>query len=543
MEVRKRKLKWPPYVLAAIKSGPIPERSNWRDLPPSRWTRGQRICGFIEHYLRLPDGSHVGKPFKLIPADEAFILAVYDNPAGTRKAFNTRARKNNKTTLIAALVLAHVAGPEAIQNSNIYAGAMTKDQAGIVHTIASKMVSQSEELQKIVRSIPSGKRLVGLTRNVEFKAMARDGPAAMGLNGRIVILDEIGSLVTSTHDDFIDAMTSCTGAWDDAIIFAISTQAAGDNMLFSQWLDDAERANDQTIVSHVYTAKKECDLMDEEQWQYSNPGLGISRSKEDLKAQLLEATRIPAKEANARVLLLNQRYSMESLWLAPAIWKENNGEPDFSVFREKGVSIGLDLSQKHDLTVATICAMDDTEQIHCYPFAFTPKTGLDSRERLHRNPYRAWVNSGDLIAVDSAVVDYDWVCEYLRIKLSEMQIVVKHVHFDRWRINEFLNSARRKGFALDAEWSEVGQGYQSMTVRVEAMETALLQRRIRHGSHPIFNLGAAAAIKVQDPSGNSKLDKAKSSNKIDGIVSMVMAIYPYVAIEEKPEFNVIDAFG
>lgn len=525
---------WPDYVLRSIKSGPLPARTNWRDEPQDTWTRGQRMCGFIERYLRLPDGKNVGKPFMLMPADECFILAVYDNPHGTKKAYNSRARKNSKTTLISALVLGHLVGPERVKNSSIYSGAMTKEQAGIVASTAAKMVQQSEMLQKLVRIVPSSKRLVGLSASTEFKSMARDGPAAMGLNGKVVILDEVGS-IESEQDDFVDAMTSCTGAWDDAIIFAISTSAASDSALYSRWLDDAERANDPTIVSHVYKADEDCDLLDEKQWQYANPGLHISRSYEDLKSQLIEASRLPSKEANARVLLLNQRVQMNHAWLAPSVWKANGKPYDMNVFRRFGVSIGLDLSRVDDLCCACISAKDpDTEEIHVKLYSFSPLDGIELRSMKHRVPFDRWAKEGHIYAPPGKTLDYDMVAQWLKIELEREEIEVNEINFDRWGSAAFFAACDRQGFAMTARRNEVGQGYVSISPRIAAAETVLLKEKLRHGNNqPVLNMGAASCVVITDPALNRKLDRMKSSQKIDGIISMLMSIYSAAASVEQ----------
>lgn len=113
-------------------------------------TRGEKVAAFIEKYCKVPSGDSIGKPLKLQPFQRKFILDVYDNPYGTRRAYLSIARKNGKTALIAAIVLAHVAGPEAVRNSQIVSGAQSRDQAGIVFDLASKMVNLSPELRYVV---------------------------------------------------------------------------------------------------------------------------------------------------------------------------------------------------------------------------------------------------------------------------------------------------------------------------------------------------------------------------------------------------------
>ena len=73
-------------------------------------TRGEKVCAFIEKYLSVPEGAQVGKPIKLADFQRRFILEIYDNPVGTRRAYLAIARKNGKSALIACLLLAHLAG-------------------------------------------------------------------------------------------------------------------------------------------------------------------------------------------------------------------------------------------------------------------------------------------------------------------------------------------------------------------------------------------------------------------------------------------------
>lgn len=247
-------------------------------------TRGEKVIRFIETFCLTPEGEHVGKPMVLAPFQKKFILDIYDNPAGTRRAYLSIARKNGKTALIAGILLAHLIGPEAKLNSQIVSGAQSRDQASLVFSLAAKMVQLSPTLSGNVRIVPSGKRLIGLPYNVEYRALAADGTTAHGLSPVLAILDEVGQ-VRGSQNDFVDAITTAQGAHKSPLLIAISTQAASDADLFSQWLDDAKQSSDPKIVSHVYAAPEGADVMDQQAWKDANPALGIFRSLDDLEEQ------------------------------------------------------------------------------------------------------------------------------------------------------------------------------------------------------------------------------------------------------------------
>jgi phage terminase large subunit-like protein len=81
-----------------------------------------------------------------------------------------------------------------------------------------------------------------------------------------------------------------------------------------------------------------------------------------------------------------------------------------------------------------------------------------------------------------------------------------------------------------------------MSPRLESFESAALEHKLRHGAHPLLTMAAANAIRVKDPAGSSKLDKAKSSQRIDPLIAAVMAVYP-VTEGEVDAFDVAAVIG
>ena len=76
------------------------------------WTLGEKVCQFIERHCLIPEGSKVGDPIKPLDFQRKFVLDVFVNPVRTSRANLSVARKNGKSALIAAIVLAHLVGPD-----------------------------------------------------------------------------------------------------------------------------------------------------------------------------------------------------------------------------------------------------------------------------------------------------------------------------------------------------------------------------------------------------------------------------------------------
>lgn len=496
-------------------------------------TRGERVIAFIGKYCKAPEGEHVGRPIILEPFQKKFILELYDNPHETRRAFLSIGRKNGKTALIAGILLAHICGPEAVLNTQIVSGALSRDQAAVVFGLAVKMIQLSPEMSRITRVIPSSKTIHGLTRNVEFRALSAEGKTAHGLSPVLAILDEVGQ-VRGPQSDFIDAIITAQGAHKSPLLLAISTQAPNDNDLFSIWLDDAKTSNDPRIVSHVYEADKDADLMDEAGWKASNPAIGKFRSLADVKEQAERAARMPSFEPTFRNLVLNQRVEMSSPFVARGVWQSNGGEIEDEAFKLGDVYAGLDLSSKNDLTSLVLIAKYEGLW-HVRPYFWTPKDTVLDRSKRDRAPYNVWVEQGLITALPGVSLNYDDLARDICDIVSDVNI--KSIAYDRWRFDILKAAFERIGVELPVV--PYGQGYQSMSPAVEALETALLNKEVRHGNNAPLTMCIANTRIEQDPSGNRKLNKAKSTGRIDGAVAMAMAfgVAAKEQQEETPEFQ------
>jgi phage terminase large subunit-like protein len=494
-------------------------------------TRGERVIAFIETYLVVAEGDLIGKPLKLEAFQRDFILAVYDNPQMTRKGYLSIARKNAKTATIACLLLAHIVGPEAKQNSRIISGAMSRDQAAEVYNYASKMLQLSPQLTKMTRIIPSSKKIVGLTRNVEYQAVSADGKTAHGKSPVLAILDEVGQ-IRGPQSDFVDAIVTAQGAYDDAMLFAISTQAPNDNDLFSIWLDDAKNSNDPRIVSHVYAADPEADLLDKKAWYAANPALGKFRSLKDVEEQADRASRMPSFEPTFRNLVLNQRVEMSSPFISKGIWVLNSHPVDDEVFYTYPTYVGLDLSAKSDLTAMVMIA-NDGEKWHIKPTFWTPEKGLRDRAKRDRAPYDIWHDQGYIRTAPGASIDYESVGMDIADLLDGVNL--QCVAFDRWRFDILKKELEKLG--LDLPLHPFGQGFRDMAPAIDTLETLLLNEKMAHGGHPVLTMCMANAKVEQDAAGNRKLNKHKATGRIDGAVALAMAVGVLPQAVEEGDFD------
>lgn len=499
-------------------------------------TRGQRVVAFIERYCVVPEGDLIGQPVRLEQFQIDFVLDVYDNPHGTHTGVLSIGRKNGKTALIAGLLLAHICGPEARENSQIVSGALSKDQAAIVFKLARKMVEwPGSELGPRVRVFPSQKSLLGIGKNVEYNALSAEAKTKHGLSPVLIIFDEMGQVRGPTHD-FVTALETAQGAYDDGMKIIISTQAPTDLDMLSQIIDAQLADPDPHIVVHVHTTPmertlpdgtvEEIPLEDEESWRLSNPALGIFRSIKDMRKLCKKARAQPSFEPEFRNLNLNQRVEAVAPFVSRSIWLAN-GETPPRVPHRRRVYGGLDLSSVSDLTAAVLVDEDDGG---VFPYFWLPEHGLRERSERDKVPYDVWHKEGLIITTPGKAIEYRHVALYLRKIFDDFDVQL--FGFDRYLMKflmEWLKKEDEKtGEPLFSQaeldkFVEFGQGTASMTPALRDLEVKLQNEQLKHGKHPVLTMCAQNA-KVVGDSGARKFDKHKSRGRIDGMVALAIAV-------------------
>lgn len=544
-------------ILRAQYCGPlVADPDHWRLIPEAAWamraagedystlmyqspawdgliTKGDVAIRWIQKNLIVPEGPLMGQPLSLDPYQTAFVYAIFDNPVLTKKAILSVGRRNGKTLVIGAILWLYIAGPFAVRNSVVASAAMSRDQAKVAFRLMKLMAGN--RLTGKYRVVPSSGTIVGLLKNVEYIPLARDAKTGHGKSIRVLLLDEAGQIEAPT-DDFLDMLFTSQGSYEDAVTFIVSTQAATDSAFLSLEIDAAKQHQPEDVVCHVYASSQDCKLDDEIEWTYSNPGLaGGFRTISDLRKLSSEAKQMPSKQNGFRNLNLNNRVSLLDLAFSADTWKACCVPIQLETFKKATrITLGLDLSEKTDLTAAVLAAQDpDTGDVDVMPFTFSPTEGLAQRAMRDKAPYQAWVDAGQLHLCPGGIIDYDFLFQFLALKFEEYGFWPTEIVFDRWRINEAKAAAARAGFAPNATWIEWGQGFKDMGVALNRFEERLIKQTVRLGMDPALNMGAASSIVQYDPAGNRKLIKADSTKahshrrRIDTLVACVMAVAPF----------------
>ncbi len=490
-------------------------------IPQRKKPNGEEVITWIETYCRIPEGKKVGQKVNLEGWQKKEIKRIYDNKHGTRRAILSFPRKNAKTSLSAFLLLNHLCGKSYVLNSQLYSTALSRDQAAVIFSLAAKVVRMSPELRDVITIRDTAKELLCVELGTKYRALSAEASTAFGLSPSFIVHDELGQ-VRGPRSSLYEALETATGAQEDPLSIIISTQAPSDNDLLSILIDDAIAGHDPRTVVSLYTAPKDVDPFSETTISKANPAFGSFLNKKEVMAMAEDARRMPAREAEYRNLVLNQRVEINNPFVTEGVWKTCGNKP--APLDGLAVYGGLDLSSVADLTALVLIGKKGRVwQVH--PTFWLPENGLRDKAQKDRVPYDKWHLEGYLETTPGSSVSYEYVAQWL-FHICEIYDVRK-IGFDRWNMKHLLPWLEKAGFSetkIKNTFAEFGQGTQSMSPALRDLEQAIKEKELAHGDHPVLAMCAGCAIVDSKDDANRKLSKNKSSGRIDGLVALTMAL-------------------
>ena len=180
--------------------------------------------------------------------------------------------------------------------------------------------------------------------------------------------------------------------------------------------------------------------------------------------------------------------------------------------------VGMDLSSTKDLTALEAVFPDD-DGFDVLSAFFVPKDTIKERVTRDRVPYDQWVRDGYLIATPGNVVDYEAVRQTLKDWGAEFDL--RELAYDPWNAMDLVTRlSEQDGFTC----VPMRQGFASLSSPTKSLEKAILSRTLRHDGNPVLRWCVSNVSVESDPAGNIKVSKKVSSERIDGVAALVMAV-------------------
>jgi len=491
--------------------------------------RAEKAVGFFRRFIRHTQGDRAGQPFDLLAWQARLVRIAFGyrwRSTGlrvVRRVYLFVARKNGKSTFVAGLGILLLVGAGQVR-AQVIGAAAGEDQAKIVFDEAAAMVAASDDLKRTIEVYKTGMQVPKL--GAGYRVISARPTGKHGLNPFGILFDELHE---QQRRDLYDALVTSVGAQGESLHLDATTAGFDRKTICWEVHEYAQRVrdglvDDLSLLPVIFGADPGDDWRDPKTWAKGNPSLGHAIRLDYLRRECQRAIDTPGYQNTFRRLHCNEWTEQSSRWLDMAKWDASAGPLSYlaieAAARGRTAFGGLDLAKVNDLSAYVLViptgSQDEPVQLVCR--FWCPADDIVARSRRDRVPYDRWAATGLLIATEGNVTDFGFIREEI-LRLHQSYNIVDN-GYDRTFGGEIVQELIAEG----ASMTQVGQGFFSMAAPTAEVERLVLRGLVHHGGHPILRWMAANVTVSQDSAGNLKPDKARSSEKIDGISGLCNAL-------------------
>jgi phage terminase large subunit-like protein len=466
-------------------------------------------------------GSFAGQTFHLRPWQLRIIKQIFKKRRDGLRQYRTcllmLPRKNGKTELAAAIALYGLLA-DGETGAEVYSAAADRDQAGLVFGVASQMLRNDAALYAGCYVVESQKKIHHQASGSFYRAISAEAYSKHGFNASMVIYDELHA---APDRRLYDVLSTSMAARKQPLLLVISTAGYDRHSILWELYSHAKKVQekpeiDPSFLPILYEAPEDADWTKKRVWQKANPALGDFRSLEEMQTMAARAKEIPAQENNFRRLYLNQWTEQASRWIQMATW--DACLTPRADLKGRRCYVGMDLSTTTDLT-ALVAVFPDETGFDVLAQFFVPAARISERSRRDHVPYDEWARQGVITATPGSVVDYEAIRTVLQAWAAEFSL--QQIGFDPWNATDLVTRLQQQDGLLCVS---MRQGFASLSAPTKSLEQAILGHRLRHDGHPVLRWNVSNVAVEGDPAGNLKPSKTKSTERIDGVVALIMAV-------------------
>ncbi|MFN8493830.1 MAG: terminase TerL endonuclease subunit [Caldilineaceae bacterium] len=472
-------------------------------------------------FLKHSKGEWGGQTIQLEPWQQFITWCLFgwkraDGARRFRLAYLEVARKNGKSTFASGIGL-YLLDADGEPGAEVYTAATKRDQARITHSEATRMVRASPALRKRITIFKDNLHIKNTAS--KFEPLGRDANSMDGLNIHGAIVDELHAHRTR---EVWDVLETATGARRQPLMLAITTAGYNRNSVCYELHDYTRKVlaqvfDDDAFFGMIFTLDDGDDWENPANWGKANPNLGVSVKIDDLERKAAKAKELPSALNAFLRLHLNVWTQSDTKWIAPERWRACGGLVDVAMLQGRRCYGGLDLSSTTDITAFVLVFPPETEEERYIALCrfWIPEDAMHERSKRDRVHYDTWVRQGYMVATPGNVVDYAFI--RAGIEADAGQFDLQEIAYDRWGATKLVQDLMDAGLTM----VEFGQGFASMSAPMKELEKLILSGKLAHGDNPVLTWMADNLVARVDPAGNIKPDKARSIEKIDGVVALI----------------------
>lgn len=478
------------------------------------------------------------KPFVLAPFQQFIVGSLFGwyTTSGFRRfrqAYIETAKGSGKTPLGAGIML-YLLVADGERGAQVFAAAVTRDQAKLAFTDAERMVEASPHLKELLDKKVNN--LAYLEAGSFFRPISSE---KRGLDGKRVH----GCLIDELHEHptpiVVNKMRAGTKGRMNALIVEITNSGFDRTSVCWNHHENSRRVLDGTVINESWFAFvcgldpcqecadkgkwfpsddcPNCDAWHTEgpHWLKPNPNLGTSLPWQYVRDRVNQAKGMPSEVSD----VLRFNFCVWTQGASRAIdmgrWAACQPMPSEDELVGAQCFGGLDLGETDDFTAWVRIWVLDDGRVAVKARYWVPEIAL---ERHPSRPYDEWRREGLLTVTDGDVTDYDSVRQQIIDDCAADGVIA--IAYDPRTARETAQILTGAGLTM----VEIQQG-EALHEAIERTLAMVVSGDLCHGNERILTwMASNLVVRTGSRTGRKRLEKERSPEKIDGLSALITAV-------------------
>lgn len=423
--------------------------------------------------------------------------------------------------------------------AEVYCFANTVAQAKILFDISQAMVGSSDDLKTALHK-STGNVLLHKENNSSFQVKASDYDSLDGLNGHIVIFDEVHAY----KEPFLKVVND--GGFKkrkNPMTFYITTNGTVRDYVYDALFNRAVKVlegqiEDDSFMPFLYMLEDKSEIRDESKWQKAIPLLHSLIDIDIIRKDVIDCDGDPHHQTE----MMCKTFGLPVNTFYTYLTTEECKPTDYIEVFNKGtktqpqnVILGVDFSQVNDIcSIALVLPQQDKYYVKW--LRFIPETGVEKLPVKLKVKYAQWEQLGYLVVHKEPFNSEETIFPYVRDYLYEHNLMPILAGYDQWQAQSFMSKLNKY---FGSHNIPVPQLPKSLSTPLKQTKELLSSGRLLFDD-PVATWTFGNLVVKVDANNNIFPNKKEANNKIDDVSSWLDAYKAYLDVKEEYEALFLD---